>query len=158
MEKESMYGEMQVIMMDNGPTIRLLGLEHISGLMGANTLVIGSITKCTAQESILGKMEEDTKDNINLIRSMDLASIHGLMDDNTLENGLIASAMVKEKSFRLMVLKDKEFGNKIRELVGLMIILALLVIAMQNLLIAKYFDIYSFRSFISFLYLFQNTL
>lgn len=47
-----------------------------------------------------------------------------------------------------MVLKDKEFGKKIRELVGLMIILALSVIAMQNLLIAKYFDIYSFRSFI----------
>ena len=148
MEKENMYGETLVIMMGNGQTTKLLDLEHISGLMGVNTQVIGLITKCMVPESILGKMEEDIKDNTNLIRNMDLVNIHGLTEDNMLENGLIASAMVREKSYLWMVLKDKEYGNKIRELVGLMIILALSVIAMQNLLTAKYFDIYSFRSFI----------
>lgn len=57
--------------------------------------------------------------------------------------------MARVKLFRLMVPKDKEFGSKISELVGLMIMPVLSVIAMQNLPIAKYFDIYSFRSFIS---------
>jgi hypothetical protein len=41
MGMENMSGEMQVIMMVNGPIIRLLALELTFGLMGENILVIG---------------------------------------------------------------------------------------------------------------------
>jgi hypothetical protein len=41
MGMENMSGGMQVIMMVNGPIIKLLALELTFGLMGENILVIG---------------------------------------------------------------------------------------------------------------------
>lgn len=103
-----------------GKKIKYMELVYIHGMMegvmkGHGLKIIWMVT-----EFILGKTVENLKDNIKKIKNMEKESILGLMEENMMGNGIMEDNMVKENiSLRLDNL-GKEYGNKVKELNGLM--------------------------------------
>jgi hypothetical protein len=56
-----------------------------------------------------------------MTKSMDMEYIHILMEDHIKVNGQMENNMVKASLLLLKVLKEKEYGMKVKELDGLMI-------------------------------------
>lgn len=95
-----------------------MALVCINGLMEGNTLVIGSIIWCMAEECTLGKMEENMKDSIIWIRNKDLEYFLGLTVKNILVSGRMVSNTEGENLLVREVMKRQDFGKMVKELDG----------------------------------------
>jgi hypothetical protein len=96
-DKEHIPGKMVVITRVTGPTISLVVLGFIFGLMGEYTKDNSSTIKCMVVVFTHGKMGENIKVSISLIRNMVLVLTLGRQEGSMLENGRMVKEMEEEK-------------------------------------------------------------
>ena len=87
-EKEDLFMQMVMFMMDNGMMIKLMDLEFIAILMELNTKVIGKKINNMVMDLKHGQTEQDMKANTFKAKNMESADLHGLMEVLSTENSL----------------------------------------------------------------------
>ncbi|CAD8070930.1 unnamed protein product [Paramecium sonneborni] len=93
-------------------------MENTLGLMVENILDLGRIIKWMVKEYLHGQMEEDIRVNIKMIKKMDKENLNGLMEEFIVGNGRMENNMELEFIQENQILKNKEFGNLVKELDG----------------------------------------
>lgn len=87
--------------------------------MVEDTKESGLTIKCMVWANIPGEMDESIRDSINLTRNMVLDLTLGLTEENMSESGWIVRDMVKDELFQQKDIKERVFGSKTNEFVGL---------------------------------------
>lgn len=106
MERESLFGRMEVIIKDNSIIIILKGTENTNDQTDECTEVIGKIIKCMEKDYSYGLMVKGTKEIIPMIRKMDSEFFNGQMAADMKEIGNKVNSM--ERELFLIKIEEKQ--------------------------------------------------
>jgi len=103
-----------------GRKIKYMVLVCIHGMTEGVMMAHGLKIIWMVMEFILGKTVENLKDNTRRIKNMEKEYILGQTEENMMGNGIMVDNMVKENTSQRLVNLEKAYGNKEKELNGLM--------------------------------------
>lgn len=94
--KENIFGQMEILMMGIGVTIKWMDMGFINGSMVVFIEVSGLIIICMDKVNINGQMERNIVEIMKMIRKMALEYFYIMMGENMKVNGLMVNSMEKE--------------------------------------------------------------